>query len=80
MQWRLKFGELSRHRQRMCSTYGAPDFSCHDSQAFRPGLTFAASTALAPRRAAGHTAMAVSWQEAEERIRRDVRPMTEASA
>jgi hypothetical protein len=52
MWWRWKFGELLRHGQRMCRTYGAPDFSCDFSQAFRPGLAFAAPTALAPRWAA----------------------------
>jgi HAD superfamily hydrolase (TIGR01549 family) len=49
---RRKFGELPRHQQRMCRTYGAPDFSCNDSQAFWLGLTFTALTALAPRGAA----------------------------
>jgi len=33
----------------LCRTYGAPGFSCDDSQAFRPGLTYAAPTALVRR-------------------------------
>ena len=37
----------------LCRTYGAWGFSCYDSQAFRPGLSYFAPTAL-------------SWREAEE--------------
>jgi hypothetical protein len=33
----------------MCRTYGAPDFLCDFSQAYRPGLSYAAPAALAPR-------------------------------
>jgi hypothetical protein len=35
----------------MCRTYGAPHFTHHQSQGFRPGLAYAAPTALGTNRA-----------------------------
>jgi hypothetical protein len=34
------------HQLLLCRTYGAPDSFCDFSQAFRPGLTYAAPAAL----------------------------------
>src|SRR5579863_2661164 len=37
----------------LCRAYGALDFSCDDSQAFRPGLAYVAPTALVPWHSSG---------------------------
>jgi hypothetical protein len=42
----MRLAELSRQAPELFRTYGAPDFSCDLAQAFRPGLTCAAPTAL----------------------------------
>jgi len=60
---------LMRHQPRLCRTYGAPDSFCDFSQAFRPGLTYAAPTALELRilasRGVGPTALALTVGESK---------------
>jgi hypothetical protein len=41
-----EIGNMAATSIKLCRTYGAQDFLCEFSQAFRPGLTYAAPTAL----------------------------------